>query len=301
MSPRVLLAFAIVYLVWGSTYLALRIAIESIPPFLMAAMRFLLAGTVLFAWLRVRGAPLPRREEWRTHGLIGALLFLCSHGGVVYATLTVPSGVVALLIGAVPLWVVLLDWIAFARRRPSLLSAIGVVVGFAGIAILIDPHRFASDAPIDVRGALAVVCGSIGWAAGTLHASRARSTAHPMMATAVQMLVGGALLLCASALRGELPALHAGAVTARSITAFLYLSLVGSLVAFSAYSYLLRHAPPMRVSTYAYVNPVVAVVLGWAYGGEPLGMRTLVAMCVIVGAVALITVARRARPSTARA
>ncbi len=295
MSPRLLLAFAIVYVVWGSTYLALRIAIESIPPFFMAAARFLCAGAMLFAWLRLRGAAAPRRGEWRTHGLVGAMLFLCSHGGVVYATLTVPSGVVALLIGAVPLWMVVLDWVTFNKRRPSVWSVVGVIVGFAGIAILIDPHRFAADAPIDVRGALAVVFGSIGWAAGSLYASRARSTAEPLMATAVQMLVGGSLLLVAAAVHGELPHVHPSAMTLRSLLAFVYLSAVGSLVAFSAYSYMLRHAPPMHVSTYAYVNPVVAVLLGWAYGGEPLGVRTLVAMCVIVGAVALITITRTAR------
>jgi drug/metabolite transporter (DMT)-like permease len=293
---RVLLAFAAVYLIWGSTYLAIRFAIETLPPFLMAGSRFLAAGTVLYAWARWRGAAAPSRRHWRSAAIVGGLLLLGGNGAVVWSEQRVASGLAALLVCTVPLWMVVLPGFRPGGTRPPATVLGGVALGLAGVALLVGPGRLAGAEGVDPLGALALIAGSFLWSMGSLYARRAPLPAAPLLGTAMEMLCGGALLLVAGLLTGEVARLDPAAVSPRSALALLYLTVFGSLVAFSAYVFLLRATTPARVSTYAFVNPVVAVVLGWAFAGEPVTSRTLLAAAVIVSGVMLITL-RRERPA----
>jgi drug/metabolite transporter (DMT)-like permease len=294
-APALAAGFGAVYVIWGSTYLAIRFALESLPPFLMAGVRFVVAGAVLYAWTRrARGVAPPTRTEWWGTAVVGGLLLLGGNGAVVWAEQFIPSGLAALLVATVPLWMVVLDW-AGGGERPGPGVVLGLTVGLAGVGLLVDTPGVEINDTMELLGAGAVVLGALSWAVGSLHSRRASLPASPRLATAMQMLTGGGLLLVAGVLAGEPARFDPGAVTFRSAAALLYLVVAGSLVAFSAYIWLLRHASPARVSTYAYVNPVVALFLGWALAGEPLTPRTLLAAAVILGSVALITVRGGAR------
>ena len=297
---RVLLAFAAVYVVWGSTYLAIRIGIETIPPLLMAAVRFLVAGALLYGVSRLRGAPRPARREWRGAAIVGVLLLLGGNGAVVLAERTVPSGVAALLVATVPVWMVVLDWLWRGAARPGPRVFVGLMLGLAGIALLVGPGAFGGGA-VDAAGAAILLVGSLSWASGSVYSRRAELPRHAMLATGMEMLCGGTALALAGALHGELAMLHPSTISTASLLGLLYLVGFGSLVGFTAYIWLLDHVPAPRVSTYAYVNPVVAVVLGWAVLGEALTPRMAAAAAVIVAAVVLITTAgQRDRPRAAR-
>jgi drug/metabolite transporter (DMT)-like permease len=286
-TARLVAAFAAVYIIWGSTYLAIRYAVETIPPFLMAGSRFLCAGAVLYIWARLKGTERPRAIHWRSTAIVGALLLLCGNGGVVWAEQRVPSALTALLIGTVPLWMTLLDWVAFNRIRPTRPTLIGVVLGFAGIALLIDPTNLRERA--DLIGELAIVAAAVAWAAGSLYARRATLPDSPLLATAMEMLAGGALQLVAGTLLGEWSRLDISSISTESVVALLYLIVFGALIAFTAYVWLLRVTAPAYVATYAYVNPVVAVLLGWAVAGEEITLRTIAAAGIIIVAVVIIT------------
>lgn len=286
---RVLTALGAVYVVWGSTYLAIRFAIDSIPPFLMAGTRFLIAGALLYVWSRQRGTPRPTGGEWRAALVVGALLLVCGNGGVVYAELLAPTGVVALLIGTVPLWMALLDWLRPGGVRPTLGVVVGLVCGFAGIVLLVSPTRVGSTGAINPVGVAVVMVAAVGWAAGSLYSRSGRLPSAPLMATGVEMLAGGVLLIIAGTLTGEWSHLHLSAVSTRSMLGLAYLIVFGSLVGFTAYIWLLRSVSASLASTYAYVNPVVAVFLGWAFDSEPVTARTLFAAAIIVGGVVVIT------------
>ncbi len=289
---RIGLAFAAIYVVWGSTYLAIRYAIETTPPFLMAGTRFLVAGGLLYAWARWRGAPAPSGREWRGTAIIGGLMLLGGNGGVTWAEQRVPSGLAALLVATVPLWMVLLSAVpalaGSGRRLPSIPVLLGVVLGLAGLVILVGPAQFAGSGRIDLGGAGALVFASLSWSVGSLLSRRLALPKSSHAATAMEMLCGGGLLFATGLATGEGGRLALGAVSARSVVAIAYLVVAGSLVGFSAYVWLLRHTSPARVATYAYVNPVVAVLLGWAIAGEALTARTLVAAAIIVGAVVVV-------------
>ncbi|MCL5263700.1 MAG: drug/metabolite exporter YedA [Chloroflexi bacterium] len=290
---RVVVAFAAIYLIWGSTYLAIRFAIETLPPFLMAGTRFLVAGAMLYGFARLRGAPRPAWFHWRAATVVGGLLLLGGNGGIVWAEQRVPSGMAALLVATVPLWMVLLDWVGRQGTRPSAGLVARIVLGFAGVALLLEPADLpGSSFAVDQVGAAVIMLASASWATGSLYARRARLPAAPLLTTAMEMLAGGSLLLVAGSVMGEWATLHSVHVSLRSILSVGYLIVFGSLVGFTAYIWLLRVATPARVSTYAYVNPVVAVILGWALAGEPLTPRTLMAAAVIVAAVVMITVSR---------
>lgn len=287
------LALGAVYLIWGSTYLAIRFAIETLPPFLMAGVRFLTAGAILYTWSRLgRGAPRPERRHWRSTAVIGALLLLGGNGAVVWAEEVVASGVVALLVATVPVWMVLLDWAQGTGGRPTGKLVLGMALGFVGMALLVGPEAFSAKATIDPVRAGVVVLGSISWAAGSIYSRRAPLPGKPLLTTAMQMLWGGALLLGAGLALGEAGEFRPDAISLKSLLALLYLIVFGAIVAYTAYVWLLRASTPARVSTYAYVNPVVAVLLGWALAGEPITSRILIAAAVIVGGVAVITTAR---------
>jgi drug/metabolite transporter (DMT)-like permease len=286
---RVIAAFAAVYLIWGSTYLAIRIAIETIPPFVMAGVRFLIAGTLLFAWARARGAPAPTRRHWIAAILIGVLLLTLGNGAVVWSEQRVASGLTALLVAMVPVWTVLVEWVGGTRQRPGAGTVAGLLIGLAGVALLVAPGHLAGGSRVDPLIALVLTGGSISWSIGSVYSHRAGLPRSPQLATAMEMLAGGGGLLLAGLASGELAAFHPAAVTGRSAVAVVYLIIFGSLIGFTAFVWLLRVSTPARVSTYAYVNPAVAVLVGWAMAGEQLSARTLLAAAIIVAGVVLIT------------
>jgi drug/metabolite transporter (DMT)-like permease len=288
MHPRRLLAFAAVWFIWGSTYLAIRFAIETLPPWMMAAMRFLSAGAMLYAWCRWRGAPRPTAAEWRTAAIIGLLLPAAGNGTVVWSEGHAPSGIVALLVATVPLWLLVLRWRA-GGSPPRPVDWAGVGLGLIGVALLVS-HGGGTGGVSPVV-LLVMLGGTFSWAYGSLWSRSLPQPRAPLLAAAMEMLAGGAALVIAALLTGEGAQLAAAHVSLRSLVSLAYLSIFGSMLAFSAYKYLLAEVPPAHVGTYAFVNPVVAVLLGWAFAGEGLGGRTVAAMAVIVGAVVLITFA----------
>jgi drug/metabolite transporter (DMT)-like permease len=286
---RVLAALVTVYIVWGSTYLAIRFADETLPPLLTAGTRFLIAGAALYVWLRARGATRPSTSEWRAGLVVGALLLLLGNGGVVWSELTLPSSIVALLVGSVPLWMAVFDWLRPGGRRPHAGVFAGLLCGFAGIALLVGPTDLAGGAHLNLASVAVVLVAAMCWAAGSLYSRSGRLPANPFMGTAVEMLAGGALLVLVGSLTGEWSTLHIHAFSSRSLLSLVYLILIGSLVGFTAYIWLLRNTTAVVASTYAYVNPVVAVFLGWAFARESVTPRTLLAAAVIVAGVVVIT------------
>jgi len=290
---RVTLCFLAIYFVWGSTYLAIRYAIETLPPFLMAGIRYLTAGAALYAWGRRDGSR-PTLRHWREALLLGALFFLGGNGAVVWAEQRIPSGIASLLIATMPLWVVLLDWLRPGGTRPHSLVAAGVVLGFAGLVLLLS-RSGADPTAVDAAGAVVLVGGALSWAIGSLYALEADLPHSLPLASGMEMIAGGMLLTLGGLARGELGALRLDEISARSVLAFAYLVVFGSIVAFSAFRYLVDTAAPSRVSTYAYVHPVVAVALGWLLAGEAISARTLTGAAVIVGSVAMVTAGVSAR------
>jgi drug/metabolite transporter (DMT)-like permease len=297
-APRrspVWIGLLILYVVWGSTYLGIAIAVDSIPPFLMAATRFLIAGAVLLTWSAARerrSLSLPSTREWRDSAIVGALLLGGGMGMVAFGEQTVPSGIAALLIAMMPVWVAILGRVFLAERLPRL-AGVGIVVGFGGVAILIGPSAFGGTGALDGLGLAALIASPISWASGSLFAShRAVLPGRPLLATGIQMICGGLVLATMSVATGELSTFRLDAVTPASLGALAYLTVIGSLLAFTAYGWLLRVAPLPLVATYAYVNPVVAVILGALVRNETIDARTVVAGAVIVFAVALIVTAR---------
>ncbi len=293
--PPIWIGLLILYIVWGSTYLGIAIAIDTIPPFLMAATRFAIAGFVLLAWSAARegrSLALPSAREWRDSAIVGALLLGGGMGMVAFGEQTVPSGITALLIAMMPVWVAVLGRIFLGERLPRL-AVVGIVAGFGGVAILIGPSAFGGSGALDGLGLAAIIASPISWAGGSLFAShRAVLPRLPLLATGIQMICGALVLAVMSVSSGELSGFRIETISATSLGALAYLTVVGSLVAFTAYGWLLRVAPLPLIATYAYVNPVVAVALGAAVRGEPVDPRTLVAGAVIVLAVALIVTAR---------
>jgi drug/metabolite transporter (DMT)-like permease len=287
---RLVLAFLAVYLIWGSTYLGIRFAIETLPPFLMAGTRFVIAGVVLYLWARRHGGAAPTGANWLAAGVVGTLLLIGGNGGVVWAETRVASGLAALLIATEPFWIVLLDWLRPGGRRPGLAVAAGLLFGFIGVGLLVSPFDLIGGGRVDALGAAAVVLASLGWAMGSLYTARgARLPASPMLATGMEMLIGGALFFPLSAATGEWGTFSLAAVSLKSALALLYLIVFGAIVAFTAYVYLLKNTTPARASTYAYVNPVIAVILGWAFGGEAITGRVALAAAAIIAAVVVIT------------
>jgi drug/metabolite transporter (DMT)-like permease len=292
--PRslVLTAFGIVYLVWGSTYLAILFAIETLPPFLMASTRFLVAGTALYVFARrFGGAAAPTREEWRATAIVGVLLLAFGNGPLVWSELRLPSGVAALIVGVVPCCMVLLDWLRTRGSPPSAGVIAGLALGLVGLLVLIGPDALMGGGRADLVGFAVLVLGSFSWAAGSIYARYASVPRSPVLATGMEMLAGSAGLAVLALMHGEYAHLGSVHVSWLSFAGWLYLIVFGSIVAFTAYVWLLRVSTPARVSTYAYVNPVVAVLLGFALAGEPLTLRMIVAAAVIVSGVALITLA----------
>ena len=285
----IVLAFAAVYLIWGSTYLAIRFAIETMPPLTMATIRFVVAGVLLFVWSRLNGAPAPTRAQWRGAAVCGALLLAGGNGGVVVAEQWVPSGLVALLVASVPLWMVLLDWLFGSRIRPSRTTTIGLLVGFGGVAFLAGSPGVGAGGREEVFGTVLVLGAGLTWAAGSLYSRYLPDPPRPRMLVSMQMLTGSVVLAVMALLSGEAGEFDLAAVSTKSWLALVYLILAGALVGYSAYIWLLRVVSPAKAGTYAYVNPVVAMLLGWGLADEPLTFRSLGAATIILGSVVVIT------------
>lgn len=288
----VLLAFATIYVVWGSTYLAIRYALESLPPFVMAGTRFLAAGGLLYTLVRARRTPPPARRQWMTAAITGTLMLVGGNGLVSWAEQTVPSGLAALLIATMPLWMVMLDWAAFRGERPSLPILAGLAVGLAGVGLLIGPAELR-DQRVHPLGAAALLAACLSWAIGSLYSRKANLPRSALLSVAMQMLSAGVVLVLVGTATGEWARVDLSAVSVKSVAALVYLVLFGSIAALSAYVWLLRVCSAARVVTYAYVNPVVAVLLGNALAGEPLTPRIGLAATLILGAVLLVTARRR--------
>ena len=289
----VLAALFSVYVFWGGTYLAMRFAIETLPPFLMAGTRFLIAGLILFVIDQARGTPLPTLRQWKIAGITGALLLLGGNGSVVWAQQFVPSGLTAIIVAAVPLWMALFSWAAPGGRKPSSLATLGLLLGFGGIVLLIvgnSTAKISTDA-VPWFGYATLALGSVSWSLGSLYSRRASLPVSPWSSIAMQMIAGGALLWAAGIGAGEWTALDLSHVSSRSLLAFAYLIFFGSLVGFSSYAWLLQATTPALASTYAYVNPIIAVFLGWALANEKFTVVDAIASAIIVCAVAIITFA----------
>jgi drug/metabolite transporter (DMT)-like permease len=285
-------AFAAVYIIWGSTYLAIRYAIEDIPPFLMAGSRFLIAGGIVYALSRLLGESRPSPKQWRSASIVGILLLLGGNGGVVFAQQTVPSGLTALVVAMTPVWFVLFDWLQRGRvARPGRQILAGLLVGMVGMALLAAPGLGGAGS-IPTVGLVVLVLAGVSWAAGSIYSRQAEHPASPMIATGMQMLAGGAALMILATLHGDLARVDLPAVSWQAWVSYLYLIVFGSIIAFSAYVWLLKVSTPAKVATYAYVNPVVAVLLGWLVAGETMSWRAVIAAALIIAAVVIITTYR---------
>ena len=286
---RILLAFAAVYVLWGSTYLFIKYAIETIPPFMLGASRFVVSGAILYVLARWRGAPKPTSHELRLAAITGVLMLGLGNGGVMLAEKTVPSGIVALIVSSVPIWVVLIDWLRPKGVRPKKTMFAGLALGVVGMIILIGPRAIVGEGNIDEIGTVILLVGSVSWSIGTLMTRWSTRPGSPLVFAALQMLAASAAMAIMSLTTGDWRQFTWSGMSGLSAFSFWYLVIAGSIVGYTAYVYLLGVVSAAKASTYAYVNPIIAVVLGWMFANEPLGGRTIIAAAVILGGVAIIT------------
>ena len=300
-SPRSLLiiaSFLAVYIIWGSTYYAIRVGLESFPPLLLAGTRHVAAGLLLYLFFHRAGTK-PTKTQWITAAVTGVLMLFGGNGGVCWAEQYVPSGITALLVATVTLWMVLVDWLRPGGHRPSARGLFGIVTGFAGLLVLVGPAHLGKAGRVDPIGAGILVLASLSWACGSLYSKHGTLPSSPLLGAGMQGLCGGAALWIIGLLAGEGSRLHPGHITLGAWLAIGYLVLFGSCVGFSAYLYILKKSTAARAATYAFVNPIVAMILGWAFGGEGLTARTLIAGAVILTAVVLVITAPHREPVTA--
>ncbi|HKC87465.1 MAG TPA: EamA family transporter [Blastocatellia bacterium] len=286
-----IVAYAVIYILWGSTYLAIKYVIETLPPFISAGARYFLAGATLFIVGRFsKDYEKPTLTQWRSSAVVGTLLFLGGNGGVVIAEHHITSGLAALLVATEPFWVVLLSWLWLKGARPDWRVTLGLLIGFVGVYLLMDGGavRAGSDTN-QLFGMILVIAAGLCWATGSIYGVRAPASKSPILASGMQMLVGGSVMLLFGTLMGEWAGFEISVVSRNSWLALAYLLVFGSLIGFTAYSWLLKNARPAMVATYAYVNPVIAVILGWAIAGESFTGRTLLGAGVVVGSVVMIT------------
>jgi drug/metabolite transporter (DMT)-like permease len=294
MKTKLWTALIALYIVWGSTYLAIRFAVETIPPFMHAGLRFLISGVILFLWRRAAGDPVPTMGNWKSTAIVGTLLLLGGNGLVGLAEKTVPSGIAALMISTSPFWLLLFESFRAGGTKPNWQSILGLVIGFSGVFLLIGPAEIAgSGHKFDTFGIILLLFAPLLWSLGSIYARGADMPKSTLLSTGMQMLAGAVSLFLVSALTGELNGFNFGQVSIRSWLGLLYLITFGSLVGFVAYGWLLHNAPVSLFSTYAYVNPVVAVFLGWLLAGEELNARIILASAVIIGSVIFINYARQ--------
>ncbi|MCU1271915.1 MAG: Permease of the drug/metabolite transporter superfamily [Acidobacteriaceae bacterium] len=296
---KLLLAFAIIYLVWGSTYLAIRIGVREIPPFLMAGLRFTVAGLAMWAWLRISGTPSPSLREWRDATVLGTLMFLIDYACLFWAEQRVPSGIAAVILAMIPVCITLLEITFLRTQRLTLRLGLGLAVGIIGVVVLMNPWASLGEAPLDRRGVIALLISCCGWSIGTIVSGRLTLQASKPMSAAAQMLSGGVQLLALAAIAGEFAHFRAQDISSTAWLSLVYLIIAGSIVGFTAYVWLLHYESPTKVGTYAYVNPVVAVILGAALGGETVGRRTILGTALILISVVAITTIKRKQSTPA--
>lgn len=289
---KLILAFAAIYFVWGSNYLAIRVAVETIPPFLLGSGRFFVAGVVLILWAWRQGDPFPTRANWTAGAITGGLLFALSTGGLMWASQFVPSSITAVMNALIPMWMILIAWLWTGTERSGWSMIAGIALGFVGILFLVVPDGGDSAAELHLTGMFTVMITPIVWAFGTVYAQRAALPQSPLMSTGIQLFAGGALLFPFSLISGELAQFQPSQVAPIAIVLFLYLLIAGSLVSFTAYVWLTQVSTPARISTYAYVNPVVALVLGATLGEESLTLWSVLGALIILGSVVIITTAQ---------
>lgn len=290
---RFIAAFAAIYVIWGSTYLAIKFAIASIPPFLMLSLRFMPAGLLLYAFLRWRGVPAPTRAEWAAAAGVGTLMLAGGTGAVAWAEKSIHSGLAALLVAAVPMWMVLFDWLGPAKRKPTRRVLFGLAIGFTGVALIVGP-AWEGAGMAGLGAVLAVMFGTICWAIGSVYSRYVSLPKSAFMASAAEMIAAGIALLVFAVVVGDTSAFDAAAVTAESALSVLYLIAFGSIIAYAAYVWLLHNTTPARVSSYAFVNPLVAMLLGVWLGNESFGLVAVTAAALVVASVVLITLEPRA-------
>jgi drug/metabolite transporter (DMT)-like permease len=297
MKLKIWVAMLVIYIVWGSTYLAIRFAVETIPPFLMAGTRFLISGAILFIWRRSAGDPAPTRGQWLRAGGVGLLLLLGGNGLVSLAEKNVASGIAALIVGSVPLWMTTLESLRPGGGRPNFFGILGLAIGFGGITLLVSPSLLSGN-PLDSHplGIITLLFAAFFWSLGSIYSRHAQLPDSSLLSTGMEMLAGGTGLYLAGTLSGEWHLLVLANITTRSWLALLYLVLVGSMAGFTAYAWLLRTAPISLVATYAYVNPLVAILLGSLFAQESLTMHILFSALIIIGSVVLINVSPRLKP-----
>jgi drug/metabolite transporter (DMT)-like permease len=294
---KILLAFAIIYLVWGSTYLAIRIGVREMPPFLMAGLRFTAAGLILYGWMRLQGTPAPTRREWPGAIMLGSLMFLIDYACLFWAEQRVPSGIAAVILAAIPVCITLLEIIFLRTQQLTYRLGLGLVIGILGVAVLMNPWSSMGEAPLDRGGVIALIVACWGWSIGTVVTKRLVLPSSKAMSAAAQMLAGGVQLLLLALIAGEFRNFHAQNISAAAWFSLIYLVTAGSIVAFTAYVWLLHYESPTRVGTYAYVNPIVAVILGAVLGGEVVGRRTVIGAGLILAGVVAVTTAKARRAS----
>ena len=292
---KTLLAFAIIYFVWGSTFLAIRIGVHEAPPFLLAAMRFSVAGVVLYGWTVARGERSPSRREWMSVLLIAFLIFVMDYGLLFWAEQRVPSGIAAVMMATIPAFMALSEIVILRTQRLTARLALALLIGICGVAVLMAPSLSTLNlggAPIDRAGAVALIIGSISWSVASILTRKLALPSSKVMSSGAQMLAGGVMLALASAALGEFQGFHPSAVSRAAWLSLLYLIVAGSIIGFTAYVWLIHHESPTKVGTYAYVNPVVAVVIGYFLGGESLGLRTILGTLFVLISVVVITTTR---------
>jgi drug/metabolite transporter (DMT)-like permease len=286
---KVLLAFAIIYFVWGSTFLAIRVGVREVPPFLLAGMRFLAAGIVLYAWMRTRGTPSPTAREWGAASFLAILIFVLDYGLLFWAERRVPSGIAAVMMATIPVFIALGEIIFLQTQQFTFRLGLALLVGLGGVAVLVGHSGKSGEAPVNTVGACALIVAAISWSTAASLTRKLPLPSAKAMSSGAQMLAGGVLLLLSAALLGEFRGFHVEAVSREAWLALAYLIVAGSIVAFTAYVWLIHHESPTKVGTYAYVNPVVAVLLGYFLGGEAIGPRTIVGTLLVLVSVVVIT------------
>jgi drug/metabolite transporter (DMT)-like permease len=292
---KTLLAFSIIYLVWGSTFLAIRIGVAEVPPFLLAAMRFLAAGLVLFGWMIARGEPMPNARQWASAFLLAFLIFVCDYGLLFWAEQRVPSGPAAVMMATIPVFMALSEIIFLRTQKLTIRLALALLIGIAGVAVLVSRSLNLGGAPIDTTGAIALLFASMSWSVASALTRILPLPSAKAMSSGAQMLAGGVLLTLAALALGEYRDFSPAAVSLKAWLALLYLIIPGSIIGFTAYTWLIHHESPTKVGTYAYVNPVVAVAIGYFLGGETIGLRTIIGTLFVLVSVVVITTMRAKR------
>jgi drug/metabolite transporter (DMT)-like permease len=294
---KTVLAFAIIYFVWGSTFLAIRVGVREVPPLLLASMRFSVAGVVLFGWMRLKGTSSPTRREWMAASLLAVCIFVLDYGLLFWAEQRVPSGIAAVMLATIPVFMALSEILVLRTQRLTFRLGLALLVGIGGVSVLVSRSLSLGEVPIDPAGAMALLIAALSWSIASTLTRKLPLPASKVMSSGAQMLAGGILLAVAAAIFGEFRGFHIQAVSRGAWFALVYLIVAGSIVGFTAYVWLIHHESPTKVGTYAYVNPVVAVIVGYFLGGETVGPRTLLGTLLVLVSVVVITTTRAMKPA----